>query len=69
MTLLSGIDVGSITVKLIVTNEENDVFFKYENHYPDVKTAAIGKGGIDQLNRIRLMLATAKKDIQMSVDM
>ena len=68
MTLRSGIDVGSITVKLIATNEENDVFFKYENHYSDVKTAAIGKGGIDQLNRIRLMLATAKKNMQMSVE-
>ncbi|APB31057.1 acyl-CoA dehydratase activase-related protein [Vagococcus teuberi] len=42
MTLRSGIDVGSTTVKLVVINEENDVLFsKYERHYSDVKTAAI----------------------------
>ncbi|MGX4685751.1 acyl-CoA dehydratase activase-related protein [Vagococcus sp. JNUCC 83] len=42
MALRSGIDVGSTTVKLVVINEENDVLFsRYERHYSDVKTAAI----------------------------
>lgn len=41
MTLRAGIDVGSTTVKLVVLNENNNALFsKYERHYSDVKTAA-----------------------------
>lgn len=41
MILRAGIDVGSTTVKLVILDEENEeVFSKYERHYSDVKTAA-----------------------------
>ena len=40
MTLRAGIDVGSTTVKLVILNEQNEsIFSKYERHFSDVKTA------------------------------
>ncbi|MDT2660912.1 acyl-CoA dehydratase activase-related protein [Enterococcus hulanensis] len=40
MTLRAGIDVGSTTVKLVILNEQNEsLFAKYERHFSDVKTA------------------------------
>ncbi|WP_207696770.1 2-hydroxyglutaryl-CoA dehydratase activator [Enterococcus sp. DIV0212c] len=40
MTLRAGIDVGSTTVKLVIIDEENQTkFAKYERHYSDVKAA------------------------------
>jgi predicted CoA-substrate-specific enzyme activase len=40
MTLRAGIDVGSTTVKLVILNEEDQtIFSKYERHLSDVKTA------------------------------
>lgn len=40
MTLRAGIDVGSTTVKLVILNEENEsLFAKYERHFSDVKAA------------------------------
>lgn len=40
MTLRAGIDVGSTTVKLVILNEQNEsLFSKYERHFSDVKTA------------------------------
>ena len=40
MTLRVGIDVGSTTVKLVILDENSQtVFSKYERHYSDVKTA------------------------------
>lgn len=40
MALRAGIDVGSTTVKLVILNEENQtVFAKYERHFSDVKAA------------------------------
>ena len=40
MTLRAGIDVGSTTVKLVILNEQNEIIFsKYERHFSDVKTA------------------------------
>lgn len=40
MTLRAGIDVGSTTVKLVIIDEQNQTkFAKYERHYSDVKAA------------------------------
>ena len=40
MKLRAGIDVGSTTVKLVILDENNQtVFAKYERHFSDVKTA------------------------------
>ncbi|MBP2100241.1 2-hydroxyacyl-CoA dehydratase [Enterococcus rivorum] len=40
MTLRAGIDVGSTTVKLVIIDEQNQtIFAKYERHYSDVKAA------------------------------
>lgn len=40
MKLRAGIDVGSTTVKLVILDEQNQsVFAKYERHFSDVKTA------------------------------
>ena len=40
MTLRAGIDVGSTTAKLVILNEQNEsIFSKYERHFSDVKTA------------------------------
>ncbi|MGC6768560.1 acyl-CoA dehydratase activase-related protein [Enterococcus sp. LJL51] len=40
MKLRAGIDVGSTTVKLVIIDEENQTkFAKYERHYSDVKAA------------------------------
>ena len=40
MTLRAGIDVGSTTVKLVILKEQNEsIFSKYERHFSDVKTA------------------------------
>ena len=40
MTLRAWIDVGSTTVKLVILNEQNEsIFSKYERHFSDVKTA------------------------------
>ncbi|MHC5248956.1 acyl-CoA dehydratase activase-related protein [Enterococcus sp. LJL90] len=42
MTIRAGIDVGSTTVKLVILTEENEtIFAKYERHYSDVKQATI----------------------------
>ncbi|ANK62249.1 2-hydroxyglutaryl-CoA dehydratase [Loigolactobacillus backii] len=39
--LRGGIDVGSTTVKLVIMNEQNETLFaRYERHYSDVKTAS-----------------------------
>ena len=40
MKLRAGIDVGSTTVKLVILDENNQtIFAKYERHFSDVKTA------------------------------
>lgn len=40
MTIRAGIDVGSTTVKLVIIDENNQTkFAKYERHYSDVKAA------------------------------
>ncbi|MGX7162363.1 2-hydroxyacyl-CoA dehydratase [Enterococcus massiliensis] len=40
MKLRAGIDVGSTTVKLVILDEQNQtIFAKYERHFSDVKTA------------------------------
>ena len=41
MTYQAGIDVGSTTVKLVIVNDERETIFqKYERHFSDVKTAS-----------------------------
>ncbi len=40
-TYFGGIDVGSTTVKLVIMDEDNQtVFSRYERHYSDVKAAS-----------------------------
>ncbi len=42
MSLRAGIDVGSTTVKLVIMDEEDQVIYsKYERHYSDVKKATL----------------------------
>ena len=41
MTYQAGIDVGSTTVKLVILNDDKETIFqKYERHFSDVKTAS-----------------------------